>query len=78
MTQLNPTLPEEQPIHIEATDARQGVSGRHILIILAVSMGLAMLALLAVWSLNWADLESADSSSRPSPDQTAAIAGPER
>ena len=76
MTRCIPTLPEDQPVHIDVTDARQGVGGRHILIILAVSIGLAVLTLLAIWSLNWADLESADSASRPSPRPPAAAAGP--
>ena len=84
MTRYTPTLPpsalptgaaaEDDHVEIDATDARQGVSGRHILIILVVSMGLVIAALTAVWALNWSDLAAADAKDTPSPDQAAASA----
>ena len=72
---LPPGAPaEEDHVEIEVTDARQGVSGRHILIILGVSMGLVVAALIVVWALNWGDLAAADATETPSPDQAAASA----
>jgi hypothetical protein len=84
MTRYTPTLPpsalptgaaaEDDQVEIDVTDARQGVSGRHILIILVVSTGLVIAALTAVWALNWSDLAAADATETPSPDQAAASA----
>jgi hypothetical protein len=84
MTRYTPTLPPsalptgaatgDDHVEIDVTDARQGVSGRHILIILGVSMGLVVTALIVVWALNWGDLAAADATETPSPDQAAASA----
>ncbi|MDB5432642.1 MAG: hypothetical protein JWP35_3758 [Caulobacter sp.] len=50
---------------IAATPARQGLRGRHVLIILVVSTVLAALALFGAWGLHWGDLEHAQNASAP-------------
>lgn len=49
---------------LEATEARQGRIGKHMLVVLVVGLALAFAALLGTWAFRSGDLEAVDPKSR--------------
>ena len=64
--------------HIDATDARQGLRGRHVLWMLVASTALAVAALFGSWMFRAGDLSAADASSTPTAAEAQAAGAPVR
>jgi hypothetical protein len=64
--------------HIEATDARQGLRGRHVLWMLVASTALAVAALFGSWMFRAGDLAAADASRTPTAAEVQAAGAPVR
>ncbi len=60
---------------LEATDARQGRWGRHMLWVLLASLVLVFAALMGTWAMRSGDLAAVDHNSRVTTEEVAAGAG---
>jgi hypothetical protein len=64
--------------HIEATDARQGLRGRHVLWMLLASTLLAVAVLFGSWMFRAGDLSAASASNTPTAAEAQAAGAPVR
>jgi len=68
MAYTTPTDPDHGP-DVDATDARQGRWGRHVLWVLLASLVLVVIALFGTWFSRAGDLESVDHKARATAEE---------
>jgi hypothetical protein len=69
MTYTTPTEPEHGP-ELDATDARQGRWGRHMLWVLLAGLLLVVIALGGTWAYRSGDLQAADDKARTTAEES--------
>ena len=78
MTYTDRDIDTEHAPELDATDARQGRWGRHMLWVLLAGLVLVVIALFGSWAVRAPDLEAVDSKSRAVAEEGGADTTPTR